>query len=218
MNKLRLVFGNANYSSWSLRPWLALKQAGLDFEEIQIPLFDPDWAAELASYTPTGKVPVLHHGDRVIWDSLAILEYVAELAPGAGLWPAEAAARAEARAVSAEMHSGFETMRGMLPVNLRKNLAGKVPLEPAAKDIERVTEIWRGCRGRHGGNGPFLFGAFSNADAMFSPVVTRFATYGVELDAACQAYLEAMMALPALQEWYGKAAREPWVIEKYELG
>jgi glutathione S-transferase len=209
-----LVVGNKNYSSWSLRPWLAMRQAAIAFDETVIPLYRADSKPALLRHSPAGKVPVLKHGSRTVWDSLAIMEYLAESFPAAGLWPNDAAAHALARSISAEMHAGFAALRATMPMNLREQLRGR-GRGGAAADIERVTAIWRDCRARFGERGPFLFGAFSIADAMYAPVATRFRTYGVELDPTCQAYADAVLALPAFLEWQAAAREEPWVITSY---
>ena len=202
----KLVIGDKNLASWSLRPWLALRVAGLPFAEINIRLGQPDSRATILQHSPSGKVPCLIEGDLLIWDSLAICEYTAELAPQ--LWPANAAARAEARAVSAEMHSGFTALRQNMPMNVcaEKPGAGRTPETEA--DIDRILALWESCRARHGVSGPFLFGTFSIADAMYAPVVWRFNTYAVEASSAARAWMDAMLALPAMQEWRAAAATE----------
>jgi glutathione S-transferase len=210
-----LVIGNKNYSSWSLRPWLALRMAGIPFDELRIPLYVPGATDAILRHSPAGKVPILRDGDVTVWESLAICEYAAERAPGAGLWPASPPARAHARAISAEMHAGFSALRSALPMNLRVERA-RIPLEPAVRaDVERVVAIWEECRTRFGAGvpsggsgGPFLFGAFTNADAMFAPVVTRFHSYGVTLPAAAQAYADAVRALAPMREWAEAAVAE----------
>ena len=218
MSALTLVIGNKAYSSWSLRPWLAMRVAGLAFEEELIRLSQPGSREALLRHSPAGRVPVLKHDGRTIWDSLAILEYLAELAPDAGLWPADAEARALARSVSAEMHSGFQALRGAMPMNLRKHLPGRGrDLPDVADDILRITGIWRDCRQRFGDGGPFLFGTFCNADAMFAPVATRFRTYAVELDPVSRAYADAVLDLSAFREWQAAAQAEPWIIEADEV-
>lgn len=217
MVDVTIYIGNKNYSSWSLRPWLALRQTGAAFEEVLIVLDQPETAANLRRHSPTGRVPVLRHGSLVVWESLAICEYLAERYPAARLWPADVGARAHARAVSHEMHAGFGELRRSMPMDISRRwpLAGR--FDRARADIERVTVLWRECRARFGisggdEGGDFLFGRFSIADAMYAPVVTRFITYGVPLDPVCTAYVHAVLAWPALQEWTAAAAREPWVI------
>ncbi len=202
---MKLVIGNKNYSSWSLRPWLALRVAEIAFEEILIPLYQADSKARQLAFSPAGKVPILVDGAVTIWDSLAILEYVAEQYPDRGLWPRAIAARAHARSVSAEMHAGFAALRTAMPMNCRATLAGKGHTPEALADIARIAAIWGDCRARYGNDGPFLFGAFSNADAFYAPVVTRFLTYGVALPDVCRDYVNAVRALPAMREWYAAA-------------
>ena len=214
---LHLVIGNKAYSSWSLRPWIAMKVAGLAFRETVICLKRDDTTAEIQKYSAAGKVPVLIHGDNTVWESLAILEYLAEAFYDRHWWPTDPQARATARAISAEMHAGFATMRANMTMNVRRALPGRGRAPGVDADIARITAIWRDARHRFGSNGPFLFGAFSNADAMYAPVVTRFKTYAVDLDPVCQAYSDAVLALPAMQDWYAAGAREPWIIEAYEL-
>ncbi|HXP95162.1 MAG TPA: glutathione S-transferase family protein [Telmatospirillum sp.] len=208
MGNLVLVIGTKSWSSWSLRPWLALKQAGLAFEEVLIELRRPDSKAKILAHSPSGKVPVLKNGSLLIWDSLAICEYVAELACAVPLWPENKGARAVARSVSAEMHSGFPALRQYLTMEAGQTLPlPELPAEALA-DIDRVQEIWTDCRKRFGAGGDFLFGRWSNADAMFAPVVLRFHTYGVPLDPVCAAYVEAVLALPSIQEWIAGATAE----------
>lgn len=207
MAELVLVIGNKRYSSWSLRPWLALKQAGLAFDEIMVTLRQPETKTHILEHSPSGKVPLLKHGDLIVWESLAICEYLAELAPS--LWPEDRAARAVARAVSTEMHSGFMALRQNLPMDvIAVTPLATVPAEAQA-DIARIQAIWNDCRRRFGKGGPFLFGRFSIADAMYAPVATRFVTYGVTLDAVSQAYVEAIRALPAMRAWKAAAETEP---------
>ncbi len=209
MSDLVLVIGNKRYSSWSLRPWLALEIAGLAFDEVMVTLRRPDTREQILRHSPSGKVPLLKHGALKIWDSLAICEYVAELAPEAGLWPDDRAARAVARAVSCEMHSGFPALRNAMSMDV----CALTPLDPVppevAAEVARIKFLWADCRARFGAGGPFLFGRFSIADAMFAPVVTRFTTYAVDLDAPSRAYVEAVWALPAMQAWKAAAAQEP---------
>ena len=203
---MKLVIGDRNYSSWSLRPWLVLKQAGLPFEEIPVRLREPGTKAEILKHSPSGKVPCLIDGETVIWDSLAICEYLAEKAPA--LWPAEAKVRAEARAVSAEMHSGFTSLRHDLPMEVSAYKPHDRRTAGADADIPRIVSIWQGCRKRFGAHGPFLFGTFSIADAMYAPVVWRFLTYAVSLPPEAKAWMEMMAALPAMQDWRAGAVAE----------
>ncbi len=217
MHELTLVIGNKNYSSWSLRPWLAMRRAGIPFAEKLLVLWGEDWTREIAVHSPSRKVPVLKDGGRTVWDSLAILEYVAERFPEAGLWPAGEEARAVARSVSAEMHSGFQALRSRMPMNVGKSLPGVGRGEGADEDIERIVAIWRDCRGRFGEEGDFLFGRFTNADAMFAPVVSRFATYGVSLDQVSRAYADAVLAMPEFAEWTEAAKAEPWTLPDDEV-
>lgn len=208
MPPLTLIIGNKNYSSWSLRPWLVMKYAGLEFEEIRIPLDRPETRDRLLHYSPTGRVPVLRHGDLIIWESLAICEYIAELVPAAQLYPSDSEARAIARAISCEMHAGFVKLRTHLPMDCRARHADPGVAPDVQADIDRITTIWRQCRQRFGSTGELLFGSFSIADAMYAPVVSRFITYGVPLDPVCQTYTQALWALPAMQDWLMVAADE----------
>ena len=217
MSAFTLIVGNRNYSSWSLRGFLAARAAGISFDEVLIHLSEPGSKKELLKHSPAARVPVLKHRERVIWDSLAIIEYLAEIRPDAGLWPADAAARAHARSIAAEMHSGFEALRAHMPMNLRRSLPGKGRGRDVAEDIERICAIWADCRTRYGAAGPFLFGRFSAADAMYTPVATRFRTYAVELDDVCQAYVDAVLARPDFLEWHEAALEEPWVIAEDEV-
>jgi glutathione S-transferase len=206
---LTLVIGNKNYSSWSLRPWLALAHHKIPFEEVIIPIHTPETPAAIAKYSPAGKVPVLIDGEAVVWESIAILEYLAERFPDAKLWPADLAARAHARAISAEMHSGFSALRQHCPMNLKRKKAR--PLTPEVDaDVRRITEIWRDARARFGAGGDFLFGAFSAADCMYAPVATRFVSYGIDVDPVSAAYVEAIYALPAFKDWQQAALEETW--------
>ena len=204
-----LLIGNKNYSSWSLRPWLALSVGGIPFKEEKLTLFSPEFSARLAPITPAGTVPVLLDGDFAIWDSLAICEYVAERHPQARLWPADPKARARARALAAHMHSGFNDLRSVLPMNVEALLPG-VDITPAAQqDISRVQAIWQDTRAEYGQGGPFLFGGFTIADAFFAPVVSRFITYGVTAAAGpVREYMDAMLSLPAMQAWIREAKTE----------
>jgi glutathione S-transferase len=217
MPEFTITLGNKNYSSWSLRGWLALKQTGATFDETVIPLDRPDTKANLLAASGSARVPVLRHGELTVWDSLAIGEYLAELFPEAGLWPAAPEARAVARAVTAEMHAGFAALREHLPMDQRGRDAArgrKAGTMPAvASDIARIVEIWEDCRSRFGGAGDFLFGGFSLVDAAYAPVASRFVSYGIELPTAAAAYRDAVMAWPAMGEWLAAAREEPWVID-----
>ena len=217
MTKLTLIIGNKNYSSWSLRPWLLMKQFGLDFDEVRIPLYNPESKGQIQQYSPSGKVPVLLHDDITIWDSLAICEYLAEQFPNCHGLPEDKKARAMARCISAEMHSGFLSLRQNMPMNCRAKLPGKGITSEVQQDINRITDIWRYCRGNFGSGGDMLFGKFAIADAMFAPVVLRFITYSVELDSVCKDYADAILALPAMEEWIKAAKSEPEIIPNFEL-
>jgi glutathione S-transferase len=217
MTEFTIYLGNKNYSSWSLRPWLALKHAGAAFEEVLIPLDQADSAINLRRHSPSGRVPVLQHGALTIWETLAICEYLAEQFPDARLWPADRGARAHARAISNEMHAGFAALRDLLPMDISRRWPLGNRLAKVGPDVERVAAIWRECRERFGsrganGAGDFLFGGFTIADAMFAPVTTRFVTYSVPLDPVCSAYVAAMQRWPAMQDWTAAAKAEPWVI------
>ena len=214
---LTLVIGNKNYSSWSMRPWLALRVANIPFDEVFIPLYTGEADKKrLLAFTPAGKVPVLIDGDITVWDSLAILEYAAERFPQAGLWPRDRGGRAHARSISAEMHSGFAALRNECGMNLHRPV-GAIDLSANARaDIARVQQIWSDCRRRYGKLGPFLFGNFSGADAMFAPVVHRFRSYAIEVEPVVQQYMETMMSLPAFREWTQAGLAETLVIERFE--
>ena len=212
----RLIIGNKNYSSWSLRPWLLLKQLNLSFEEVQIPFDTAEFKARALEYSPAGKVPVLVDGDITVWDSLSIFEYLAECHPALKLWPQAAAERTLARSISAEMHSGFMNLRNLMPMNCRKRFPGKGHTPEVLQDIARIIGIWQDCRARHAASGPFLFGHFTIADAMYAPVVLRFRTYAVGLPAESQAYADAILALPAMQEWLAVAAAEGQTLAHFE--
>jgi len=214
--QLELVVGNKNYSSWSLRAWLAVARSGLPFREIVIPMFREDSARLIAQHSPSGKVPCLRHGELVVWDSLAIGEYVAELAPEAGLLPADRAARAVARSTCAEMHSGFVELRNHMTMNLRASKPGVGHTPEALADVAQIQARWRQLREQYGAGGDLLFGHFTLADCFYAPVVTRFRTYGVSLDPVSARYCEAVEALPEMQRWRAAALEEPWRIDKYE--
>ncbi len=212
----QLIIGNKNYSSWSLRAWLALVKTGLPFEEIVVPLSVPDTRQQLLSLSPAGKVPAMREGGVVIWDSLAIIERLAEAAPA--LWPKDGLARAIARSVSAEMHSGFAALRTAMPMNCRATGRHVQVEEDVRRDIERIQAIWSDCRERFGKNGPWLFGDFSAADAMFAPVVSRFHTYGVQTTPVAAAYMQTVLADPDMQRWYADAKAEGASIGVSEVG
>ncbi len=217
MSKLHLVIGNKNYSSWSLRPWMAMTMAGIPFRETVIPLDTPETPALIATHSRAGRVPVLHHGRQTVWESLAIMEYVAELFPEKHLWPKAVSARAVARAVSHEMHAGFSALRGACPMNLRRPRR-PVPLSEAVlKDVARIEQIWRECRERFGKGGKFLFGRFSIADAMYAPVVTRFETYQVPVAEDTRAYMQTVTNTAAFTAWRDAALKEPWTVPADEV-
>jgi len=216
MAPVTLVIGNKNYSSWSLRAWLFLKHAGLAFQETVIALDTPDAREEIEKHSPSGRVPLLRHGELRVWDSLAICEYVAELT-GRG-WPQAREARALARAVSAEMHSGFGTLRSLWPMNARARNRRTAVTAPLEADIERIDEIWNDCRNRFGGSGSWLFGEYSIADAMYAPVVLRFNTYGAGISQTARWYMASVLEDAALQEWLAAAKQEPWTIPAEEVG
>jgi glutathione S-transferase len=209
----RLVIGNKNASSWSLRPWLAMRHAGLAFAEVNVDLRAPDAKARILAHSPSGKVPALIVDGEVIWDSLAILEFLAEAHPEAALWPASTMARAVARCVSAEMHSGFQELRNQCPMDfVARSPKPQLPAEVAA-DVRRIVSIWRDCRKRFGAEGPFLFGHFSAADAMYAPVASRFRTYVPQLasygdNGTAQVYVDTLFALPAMLQWEREAGAE----------
>ena len=214
MSEFFIALGNKNYSSWSLRGWLVLAACGADFEEEVIPLDRPETKARLKEISPTARVPLLRHGDLTIPDSLAIAEYLAERFPDAGLWPEDAAARARARAVVCEMHSGFTALRAELPMAIREDWSGRSFTSEAEADIARVIEIWQDCRAADSAaGGPFLFGGFGIADAFYAPVVTRFRTFGITLPEAAEAYAQAVLDWPDMQHWCTAAREEPWVID-----
>ncbi|MGE8687228.1 MAG: glutathione S-transferase [Achromobacter sp.] len=211
-----LIIANKNYSSWSMRPWIALRAAGIAFEEQKLGLTTEAFARRLSAITPAGLVPVLLDGDFAIWDSLAICEYAAERHPDARLWPQDARARARARSLAAQMHSGFGAMRQALPMNVEAHLPGIDFPEPARQDISRIHAIWQDTRAEFGGGGPFLFGAFSIADAFFAPVVSRFTTYGISAAGPVRDYMDAVLALPAMQSWMQDARAEATFVPEDE--
>ena len=213
MARRTLVIGNKAYSSWSLRGWLALKQTGLPFEEVLIPLNRTESAAALAKHSPSRRVPVLLDGPLRIWETIAIIEHLADTVPDARLWPEDRARRAHARAIAAEMHSGFANLRRHFPMDLKRTPEPRAYPEEVAAEIARIEAIWAECLAANPTGGPFLFGAFSAADAMFAPVATRFRSYAVPVSAASRDYCEAIFAHSPMQEWVAAALKEPWVIE-----
>jgi len=214
---LTLVIGNKNYSSWSFRPWIALKAAGIPFEEILIPIYEPGSKERILQHSPAGKVPVLLDGEVRVWESLAIIDYVAEQFPQAGLWPTDRVARAHARAIAAEMHAGFVPLRRHCPMNMWRPVRARELPPDVLANVQRIEAIFAGCRERFGRGGPFLLGAFGAADAMYAPVVSRLHTYGVKVNPTAQAYMQAVMALPAWAEWRAEALQEPWVLAEDEV-
>jgi glutathione S-transferase len=216
MSDLTLVIGNRNYSSWSLRPWMLLKHLGLEFREVVIRLDTPTTKDEIEKYGPSGRIPVLLDGDICVWESLAICEYVAE-SSGRG-WPRDPAARAVARSVSAEMHSGFANLRTAWPMNARARNRRTASTPGLESDVDRVDEIWNDCRRRFGAAGPWLFGEYSVADAMYAPVVLRFNTYGARVSETARWYMAAALEDATLQSWLTASKAEPWTLERSEIG
>lgn len=216
---LKLFIGNKAYSSWSMRGWLAVKQSALPFEEMVVPLYDEEWnrRREGDEFAPSsGKVPILWDGDAVVWDSLAIIEYLAEKSDRAKFWPADDAARAMARSMAAEMHSSFANLRRECPMNIRNRYPPRQLAPEVQADVIRVVSLWAEARSRFGSSGDFLFGEFGAADIMYAPVVSRFATYSFTLPRFAAAYCEAIFAHPFVQDWIAAAQAEDWVIEKFE--
>ncbi|WP_324697038.1 glutathione S-transferase family protein [Novosphingobium aerophilum] len=216
---MKLIIGNKNYSSWSLRGWLACKQSGLAFEEITVPLFGDDWEAKRSSddLAPShGKVPILWDGEAVVWDSLAIIDYLADKVGRDRFWPKDDAARAMARSMVAEMHSSYMALRRACPMNIRTRVQGVSLGEDVRADVVRILTLWAEARARFGKGGPFLFGTFSAADVIYAPVVSRFLTYGVGVPGFAQAYMQAMWEHEWMQQWINAAEAEDWVIEQYE--
>lgn len=212
-----LVIANKLYSSWSLRPWLLLRQLGIPFDEIFVQLGQPDTRSRILAHSPAGRVPVLIDGDVTVWESIAIMDYVAESWPDTPAWPSDRAARALARSVSAEMHAGFSALRSACPMNLGKRFAAKDRGEAVARDVARIEESWRDARTRFGQGGPFMFGRFGAADAMYAPVVTRFDTYSIPVASDTRAYMDAVLSLPAFAEWRRAALLEPWTYKEDEV-
>lgn len=214
---LTLVIANKAYSSWSFRPWILMRHVGIAFDEVTIPLAQQDTRAEILRYSPSAKCPVLKDGEIAVWDSLAIIEYLAEVFPRAAIWPRDRAARAKARSLAAEMHSGFVNLRAMLPMNMRRKVKKRELNPEAAADVARIEEIFRtACQAPEGSG--FLFGDFSAADAMFAPVVNRLHVYDVAVSAGARAYMDRIMGLAVWKEWAQGAQAEPWIIDKYEIG
>lgn len=217
MSLLHLVIGNKNYSSWSLRPWMALSMAGIPFTETVIPLETPETRRLIAEHTPAGRVPVLKHGRLAIWESLAIMEYLAELFPEKHLWPKAVSARVMARTVSNEMHAGFSALRNACPINLRRPRKSVVMSDAIMGDVERIEDIWRQCRAKFGKGGTYLFGKFGIADAMFAPVVTRLDTYDIPVAADSRAYMNNVMDSEAFRSWKEAALKETWIVPSDEV-
>ena len=217
MAKPLLVIGNKNYSSWSLRPYMALAMAGISFDEKLIKFGEPEFGKAVKKISKAGLVPILVHGKNTIWDSLAIMEYAAETWPDRNLWPKNKTARAMARSVSAEMHSGFRNLRSACPMNLRRPIKPVPMNEGVLADVSRIEALWKECRKAHGRGGPFLFGRFSIADAMFAPVVTRLETYDIKVSNDTQHYMNAVLATPAFHDWKAGALKEKWVFAEDEV-
>jgi glutathione S-transferase len=218
---MKLIIGNKAYSSWSLRGWLAAKQSGLGFEEMTVPLFDETWderKREEDLAPSSGKVPILWDGEAVVWDSLAIIEYLADKVGRDRFWPKQEVARGMARSMAAEMHSGYLALRRECPMNTRKKFTDVKISEEARSDALRILQTWAEARSRFGKEGPYLFGTFSAADIMLAPVVTRFVTYGFTLPGFAEAYVETMLAHPWMEQWYAEAAEEAWTITRFESG
>jgi len=212
---MKLLIGNKNYSSWSLRPWLVLRHFEIPFEEELLLLNGAGWKQRLADRTPTGRVPALEHEGLAIPETIAIIEYLADLFPDKPIWPADIGQRARARALGAEMHAGFMALRDAAPMNLRADLPGRVDLDAVADDLKRLETALGDLLGEFGG--PFLFGSFCAADAMFAPVATRLRTYHLPVSDTLEDWIEAIYALPAFHEWYARAVAEPWTVEQDEV-
>lgn len=217
MANFKIIIGTKTYSSWSLRGWLAMRHTGLSFEEVKLPLDTPEFYEKIEELSPTRCVPALLHGDVRVWDSLAIIDYCARLAPQKAWWPESDAAFGFARSIAAEMHSGFMALRGAAPMNMRGSWTGLEISEAVQKDISRIDTIWAEARRRFGGDGEFLFGSFSAADMMYAPVVSRFKTYDITVSDASRAYMDAVLAHPYMQEWMTDAATETEVVDQDEI-
>jgi len=213
---LTLIIGNKNYSSWSLRPWIAMKVAGIAFDEKVIPLYEPGSREQVLKYSPAGKVPVLIDGDAHIWESLAILEHLAEKFPDARLWPSDPGARSHARVAASEMHAGFTALRRACPMNMWLLPKPRPQSDEVMADVARIEALWSDCRARFGTGGPFLFGAFGAADAMYAPVVARLHNFGLPVGKPARAYMAAVMGLPAWAQWRDAALKEPWIMRHNE--
>ncbi|MEO0420173.1 MAG: glutathione S-transferase family protein [Pseudomonadota bacterium] len=217
---MKIILGNKNYSSWSLRGWLAAKQSGLSFEELTVPLLGEDWdkrKRDMGEVQPSsGKVPILWDGDAVIWDSLAILEYLADKVGRDRFWPKDDTARGMARAMVAEMHSSYASLRAEMPMNIRRHVQLQNVSEQTKADIVRILQLWAEARARHGSAGPFLFGTFGAADIFYAPIVSRFLTYGIGVPGFAQSYMQAIWEHDWMREWIGAAEAEEWVIEQVE--
>lgn len=215
---LKLVIANKLYSSWSLRPWMVMRAFDVAFEEVLIPLRRPESRPKVLTYSPSGKVPALVTPHGTIWESMAIIEYVAESFPHKPIWPVDKRARAHARAISNEMHGGFQTLRGACPMDLGSRYATPEITVPLKANIDRIETIWQHARAHFGAGGPFLFGEFSAADAMYAPVVSRFETYQIDVSRTARAYMDAVLSHPAFVEWRNAAVLEPWSIDDYASG
>jgi glutathione S-transferase len=212
---VKLIIGNKNYSSWSLRPWLVLRHFGIPFDEEQVMLSGEGWKEKIRKLSPTGRVPVLIDAGTTIPESLAIIEYLNDKYPAKGIWPSDRVKRAEARAVSAEMHGGFSALRNLAPMNLRASHPGKVDAGAVAADLRRIERIWGELTDESGG--PYLFGKFTAADAMFAPVATRIRTYELAVSDVAADYVDTIYALPAFEEWLAAALKETWIVEDDEI-
>jgi glutathione S-transferase len=216
---MKLVIANKAYSSWSLRPWILMQVLGIPFEEDLIPLDTPEFRPRVSAYKAGSTVPILVDGDMTVWETVAIAEHLAERFPDRAVWPSDAGARAFARSIAGEMHAGFRALRAACPMNLRKRYAHRERGELVTKDAARVIHLWRVARSRFGGaaGGPFLFGAFTAADAMYAPVVTRFHTYSIPVEADVRAYMDAVLGLPSFRDWQAAAMAEPWIVTHDEV-
>ncbi len=213
---MKLVIANKAYSSWSLRPWILLRHFAIPFEEEVIALYKPDTAARIADYSGAGRVPILIDGEATVWESLAIIEHVAERCPALAIWPRETLARSHARSAATEMHAGFTALRSRCPMNIRRAPAAIAIDAAVQRDVDRLVSLWREARRRFGAGGPFLYGAFSATDAMFAPVVNRLHAYDIVVPEDVRAYMDSVMALPAWRDWEAGARAEPWYEPRYD--